>query len=776
MKVTRRHFWDSAPVILLLVLFGILLVGARALSLTTDEPLHIAVGYTVLARGKDALWLLPTHGHPPLLNVLEAVLVYVEKPNLPVEQFPGWTEHDYTKYTQAFILQLFPTERIELISRFPTILMTLLLAGLVYRWGRELWGNRAGLIGLFVLCFDPNLLAHGRLATTDVGAVALGTLALYFTWRWTIFPSWGKTVAIGLCAGLTMMAKMNGLVWIAAIELLMLFRMFQKPARHHSILLAQSISAMALSFLLLWAGHGFGWGPVQGLPGKYPAPEFWNGLILQAEFGRNLLTFAWGTTKIGSRWWYFPFAFFLKNPLPLLCASGIAVANFLRSPIPFNRSCFVNVAAFPILYTLVAIVGGMNIGYRHLLPIHPFIYLLVGGGINRLWRTGVNKNWKWGLILLGTWYVGKTLWAFPYEIAYFNEIIGGPYNGHHYLVDSNLDWGQSLKALRHWLNDHREWQDEPLYAIGSNPALYTLYGISSHPYRWVDASLLYARFAPPHGLHVIGASALQGMGVGEPDNFDWFRHRKPIARPGIALFVYHVPPVDPPPTWLAQCTVPVVPLSPQAAADGFGRNDLRMALFDCSSGWLYPTGGRDPGWFALFRETALSRDPFIRDHLAKGRLSFEQRRTGFLPPFAIYEQPAGPLLPRFPASERIRTGQLAFLGYNMRGPSHPDRLIEIETWWRVESVPSRPLSIMMHLVGPDGTRIVGDGLAIPIDQWQPGDIIVQRHRLPLPANAPAGEYQPFTGVYWLDTLERWTVMQGEQPAGDQIPIPPLQVR
>ncbi|MBC7227093.1 MAG: hypothetical protein H5T61_07650 [Thermoflexales bacterium] len=280
---------------------------------------------------------------------------------------------------------------------------------------------------------------------------------------------------------------------------------------------------------------------------------------------------------------------------------------------------------------------------------------------------------------------------------------------------------------------------------------------------------------PPSGIHAIGASALQGIDVGEPDNFDWFRHRQPIARPGIAFFVYRVPPADPPPTWLAQCTVPVVPLTPQAVADGFGRNDLREVHFDCSSGWIYPTGGQGPGWFAFFRETALSRDPFIKDHLATSRLSFEQRRTGILPPFAIYEQPAGPLTPHFPATERIRVGYLTFLGYNVRGPSHPIRMVEIETWWQVEDVPHRPFSVMMHLVGPDERRVVGDGLAMPADQWRSGDIIVQRHRLPLPPDAPSGEYRPFTGVYWLDTMERWTVVREGEPAGDQIALPPLQV-
>lgn len=765
-----------APLFLLLILFGLLVTSVRALSLTVDEPAHIAVGYALLTRGKQAFWLLPIYGHPPLLNVLEAALLYLEKPLLPLEQLTGWFSGDYMRYLQDFRPYLAPVERVEVGARIPVVWLTLLLGALIYRWGKELWHPLAGLIALAVLCFDPNLLAHGALATTDVGVVALGTACLYAAWRWAQHPSWKWSLSWGLLLGLTLLAKVSGLIWAGVIGLVVLWKTVTGSTTRRYLWLTQGALGGLVGFLVLWAGYRWTWGPVLGAPGKWPAPDYWNGLIVQALSGKGLLTFALGTTRAGSRWWYFPFAFLIKNPLPFQIALALTLPALLRKP-RFSERWLI-LAGFPALYGLIAITKGMNIGYRHLLPVHPFLYLALGEGVRRLLMTRT-RILRWGIALLGLWYIAEMLRIFPYEISYFNELAGGPYNGHRYLADSNLDWGQSLKALRHWLEKENPFRGEPVYVAALSDT--SLYGISHQPYQWVLPSpdalpLLYSRFAPSPGVHAIGASALQGIGVGEPDNFDWFRHSEPIARPGTAFFVYHVPPADPLPTWLAQCTVPVVPLSPQAAADGFGRNDLRMALFDCSSGWLYPTGGREPGWFALFRETALARDPFIRDHLASGRLSFEQRHTGFLPPFAVYEQPAGSLHPRFPTAERIQTGHLAFLGYNMRGPSQPDRLIEIETWWRVESVPSRPLSIMMHLVGPDGTRIVGDGLAIPLDQWQPGDIIVQRHRLPLPAGALAGEYQPLTGVYWLDTLERWTVMREGQPVGDQIPIPPLQVR
>jgi len=90
------------PAFLLLCSFGVLVFGARSLSLTSDEPAHVAAGYALLARGKTAFWVLPQHGHPPLLNILESILVYLEKPGIPLERLDGWPLW-LTDYVRAFV-------------------------------------------------------------------------------------------------------------------------------------------------------------------------------------------------------------------------------------------------------------------------------------------------------------------------------------------------------------------------------------------------------------------------------------------------------------------------------------------------------------------------------------------------------------------------------------------------------------------------------------------------------------------------------------------------
>src|SRR5690606_25935262 len=54
--------------------------------------------------------------------------------------------------------------------------------------------------------------------------------------------------------------------------------------------------------------------------------------------------------------------------------------------------------------------------------------------------------------VLGT--IGSSLSVYPHQLAYFNEVAGGPKSGHKHLLHSNLDWGQDLLYLNEWVDKH----------------------------------------------------------------------------------------------------------------------------------------------------------------------------------------------------------------------------------------------------------------------------------------------------------------------------------
>ncbi|MFO1040840.1 MAG: hypothetical protein U0941_03590 [Planctomycetaceae bacterium] len=45
-------------------------------------------------------------------------------------------------------------------------------------------------------------------------------------------------------------------------------------------------------------------------------------------------------------------------------------------------------------------------------------------------------------VFLCLFVASSVLWHYPHQLAYFNEIAGGPLNGWRHLLGSNLDWGQ----------------------------------------------------------------------------------------------------------------------------------------------------------------------------------------------------------------------------------------------------------------------------------------------------------------------------------------------
>jgi hypothetical protein len=522
--------------------------------------------------------------------------------------------------------------------------------------------------------------------------------------------------------------------------------------------LAQGLAAIGLSSLVLWAGYGFEWGPVQGTSIAVPAPTHWENLrYLQ---GYTDVFFALGRQSEEGWWWYYPLAFLIKNPLPFLIGWAIGLVALLRRLPPVLR--VLALGAFPLLYFVVAVVEGMNLGYRFMLPIHPFLYLTLGGGLAQLaWNRPRAWRWRGSLIVLGAWYVTTTLRVYPYEISYFNELVGGPEQGYRYLSDSNVDWGQAADVRDAYLEAHPE-------VIAQPPP---------------------AKFRPPAGQYLIGASNLQGVGIGDRNAYEWFRHWEPETVLHYSLLLYQVPPLKM--TWVAQCDQPAAPLDEAAIASGLGRDDLRETQFDCTQAWLYPDGGTTSGVYTLHHDligepgfclpflltcSSMPTDPFIARHLAQARLSYEQLRDSRSPAFALYEMTSTPLRspastmdihivsdPRQPDAGEVLaplegpialTGPLAFLGASAY---QEEEGLEVETWWQVTDAPiSRPFSLMGHLQSAQGETLeVVDGLGIWPIALTRGDVIVQRHRFSTPReDAPISL---LTGAYWLDTMERWSV-------------------
>lgn len=809
---------------MLLFLFALLVIGSRQVSLTTDEMGHVAYGYTVLTRGTEAFWMSPLRGQPLLLNVMEAFLPYLANPDIPLEKLAGWGVY-LRAFVEDFAFQMFRVERAQigwfrsavppnaypvtipsygieqdkLLARLPIMFLTVLLGAIVFRWGRELWGPQAGLLALFTLMFDPLILAQGGLACTDMGTSALGMSALYVVWHWMQRPTWRLALGTGVLLGLTMLSKSSGVLWMAAAALIVIGNMlFCHETKQHLRLLFQGCAVGAVSLLLIWACYGFTVGRISGLSLYLPAPAYWQEVLFMSPGDDARWVFALGMRKYGSWWWYFPVAFLIKNPLPFLFSLAIGVVALIRHALTSNIGLFqfrriFTLLLFPIFYTVVAIGWGMNIGYRHLLPIHPFLYLITAGGISKLFAVGPRWS-RWLIAVVLVWLAVESGRGYPNEIAYFNQLVGGSEGGYRYLSDSNVEWGQSADILHAYAQAHPDVRIEPPVA----------------------------KFLPAPGRYLVNATQLQGMNIGDPFAYDWFRHQEPAMLFHETLLLYHVPPNNV--TWFAQCTVPMVPLDDIAITEGTGLDNLRKIYFDCTQAWLYPSaevgtdreypaanqytegiyalhydliGESSLCWPTFLRCPLVPADSFMTRHLRQQgqevRLSYEHKISDHqTPAFVLYEMPSNPVKPKPPStalkyvtpveaaprellssnpvSEAVLfDGRFAFLG--VAAYADKDGL-DVETWWQVKlpthELLTRPVSIMAHLLTGEGEVLgVSDGLGISPLDLQSGDVFVQRHRFSnLPEGAPIWLR---TGVYWLDSMERWPVTNA--PRADAVFIP-----
>jgi len=142
---------------------------------------------------------------------------------------------------------------------------------------------------------------------------------------------------------------------------------------------------------------------------------------------------------------YFPVAFAIKTPIPtmLLLVMGLTALVVRRAPLGRDPVLMVGIATMTVVYGAFTIASNINIGHRHLLPIYPAV--AVFAGVSATWIS--SRIGRWVVVLALGWLLVANLRIHPHYLSYFNEFVGGARNGHLYLADSNIDWGQDLKRL-----------------------------------------------------------------------------------------------------------------------------------------------------------------------------------------------------------------------------------------------------------------------------------------------------------------------------------------
>lgn len=528
-------------------------------SVTMDEQNHLARGLALLKSGDPHLSL----EHPPLINVLAALPVAALFPKIALPfDHPSWYESTETdgwyEFARLLLWEYNPEQAQEMVvfGRLPIIWLTMMLGLVAYQFGRKLWHSRAGLIACLLIFADPNIMAHGHYITTDLGGTATLFFALFALWSLWQTPkwSWRRWGVAVIALGCAFASKLSMLTFVPIFAILPLFYR-PNPLSPPPVLrnLWRYFSAGAASLIVVWLIFACEWGVFRFASADLlwlnqyhgPMPTFWAGIeriATTTEVGRQ--AYLLGQYSDAGFPLYFPIAFLVKTPLPALWLFGIAILWLISQRATKNNAYFLLLPIF--FYFGTATRSGLNIGYRHLLPILPLLYLVCAGFVPTRWRENGTLTWRsFNTIFVVIGMVATQLWTHPHYLAYFNWIAGGSADGWHILGDSNLDWGQDLLRLRAWMDENEVEELNLSYFGSADPSRYLRYqplpGEPRHRDLWW--AVPFDRTSPQRGLYVISTHNLLEMPlrVEEKHVYAYFRQHPPDEQITPSLWLWRVP-------------------------------------------------------------------------------------------------------------------------------------------------------------------------------------------------------------------------------------------
>lgn len=504
--------WYTTKTILLSVLIALIFFiqvfcGSQNESLTWDEPSYISAGYAYVTTRDFRL----NSSHPPLMQELVALPLLFLDLHLPpanVEEL-SLQGNPVVEYGRRLIFESGNDPRlIAYWSRLPVMVLGSGLIVALFMWGSQLYGTQPALLAAIVAALCPNLIAHSKLATEDLGCTVFIFISVWLYWK--CFEHWESRNYPWLCGivtGLALLAKFTALLVIPLFLVLGGLQWYRNPKKYPLGRLAIILLVLcATAFFIVSAGYDFRpWLYLEGLKGIY------------SDMVQTPTSYLFGERQ-GTSWWYYLAAFAVKTPLPSLILIVLAAVVSWYDVRHREAALFLLVPA--TAFIAVSCFDQNNLGLRRILPALPFLYLFTAQVL-----AIKNRAFKWlrvVSIVLIVWLAAELVYIYPHHLSYFNLVAGGPERGPYMLVDSNIDWGQDLPALADWQKRHPEVKDLKLVYFGTSlPGAYGVRATGISPEEFDN---------PPPGTYAVSVTEL----VFAP----WFRQRKPIGRAGYSIYIY----------------------------------------------------------------------------------------------------------------------------------------------------------------------------------------------------------------------------------------------
>lgn len=596
----RRWHWLAAGV-LLVVMFGLGLSSMAGDSATTDEVAHIAAAYSYLHYGDYRL----NPEHPPLTKDLAGLPLQFMDLRFPINE-EAWTTQVNGQWGSgwSFIYHIGnDAQAILFWARLPILLLAVGFGVALYLFVLHRWGTAAALLTLLFYTLSPNIISHAHYVTADLGALVFISLALMSYIKFIERPNIQNLSLLSLGLAGAQLAKFSSVVLyplllLVTIGIVITWKWPRGWVSRTRLYVGGLVAASALSIIWIWIYYiphvirmpadiqerlisGSLYGNTAGIATNLitlshhlalkPLVHYLLGLTM--TYGRvsgGSVTYFNGQVNDQSFRLYFPELFIIKTQVAFLVlgliALGLMLSRFyrhgllqtivaaIREHLPLCTLGF-----FAVCYFVIAVVGNLNLGIRHILPIFVPLFILVAVATVSLARRLAGTRWRAAstgtLAALLAWYAAATFWIHPSFTAYFNELIGGPANAHKYVADSGVDWGQDLIRLKQYVDAHPEIDRLALdYFGGGHPPYYFCERAYDNQGRLIATPEGYdctesvyepwrADYRPYAGQYIaVSETFLENdrwyAAQRGDEGYEYLRNLRPVAKIGYSIYLY----------------------------------------------------------------------------------------------------------------------------------------------------------------------------------------------------------------------------------------------
>lgn len=449
----RPKIAQRAVVLLLAIHTGLLAYSAYVHSPTLNEPGHLVAGLSYWKFGRFDVYSV----NPPLVKMVAAL------PVMAVGYEEDWSGfysglgarpefsmgEDFVAANGERSFFLF------MIARWACIPFSWLGGLVCYLWARDLFDRPSGVVACAIWCFEPNILAHASLITSDAAGTALGLAACYTFWRWLKHPTWSQAVLTGIVLGLAELAKTTLILFYPLWPLMWLaYRWSDRhsmAARDWFREVGMLGARMLIGLYVLNLGYGFegslkplgefqfvsklfaGWPAQCDACNPFPSYGRGKGWVSQSAsspvLSHNRFADSWlvaipvplpsnylvgidlqqrdfeecgrssylrGEWRNQGWWYYYLYATAIKVPLGLWALGVLAVVGSLRRRcVATHRDQFILLFPPLIISAIVSSKTGFSEHMRYVLPCFPFIFIWISGFFRNFLDGRVSNSVFW---------------------------------------------------------------------------------------------------------------------------------------------------------------------------------------------------------------------------------------------------------------------------------------------------------------------------------------------------------------------------------------------